>query len=307
MFQRIVIFLCSALFLAPAAASADFITGIPWHNLSGKSPILLTASSTFQNSDGSLRLCVSFRNVSDKTATVARITFELDDLLGNPLREAILDRSGTFGPGILIEGKMDALGGNSDSFNNCVTVASTSIKAGNKKITVTEVRFADGSVWKKGDAFVQAFDDHGNRVTAATVQGTSTGTPAAETRVDIGGATAVAGTVGPAGTLFGTIAWVPGSRTAYGVSVDAQSQDEADFAAMTACTQLNGGNPGCKPVARMTGPAKKCAAIATDGQRTAIAQGPDVSSTIQSVLAALAKAGGTIEGNSIVANRCNSH
>jgi hypothetical protein len=75
---------------------------------------------------------------------------------------------------------------------------------------------------------------------------------------------------------------------------------------MTACTQLNHGNPGCKPVARMTGADKKCAAIATDEKKTAIAQGPDLSSTIQTVLATLAKAGGTIESNSIVANKCNT-
>jgi hypothetical protein len=57
----------------------------------------------------------------------------------------------------------------------------------------------------------------------------------------------------------------------------------------------------------MTGTDKKCAAIATDGQKIAVAQGPDVSSTIQAVLATLAKVGGTIDANSVVANRCNTH
>ena len=105
--------LCALVLVAPSAASAQFITDIPWTNLSNRSPILLIGSSTFNNGDGTVRLCVSFRNVSNKTATGARITFELDDLFGHPLREAILDRSGSFAPGIAIEGKMDALGGNS--------------------------------------------------------------------------------------------------------------------------------------------------------------------------------------------------
>jgi hypothetical protein len=301
--------LCALLLVAPSAASAQFITDIPWTNLSNRSPILLTGSSTFNNGDGTVRLCVSFRNVSNKTATAARITFELDDLFGHPLREAILDRSGSFAPGIAIEGKMDALGGNPDSFNNCVNVAGTSMKPAAKKVDVTEVAFADGTKWKKGDGFVQAFDNRGNRIPDKPIGNAVAGTtPAADsTHVEIGGATGVAGSVGPAGTLFGTIAWVAGSRTAYGVSADAQTQDDADFAAMTACTQANNGNPGCKPVARMTGSDKKCAAIATDGQKTAIAQGPDLGSTIQAVLATLAKAGGTIDTNSVVANKCNAH
>ncbi len=305
--------LCALLLVAASAASAQFITDIPWTNLSSRSPILLTGSSTFNNGDGTVRLCVSFRNVSNKTATAARITFELDDLFGHPLREAILDRSGSFAPGIAIEGKMDALGGNSDSFKNCVNVAGTSMKPAAKKVDVTEVAFADGTKWKKGDGFVQAFDKNGNRVPDKTV-GTVTGGSGNDvapnpgtTHVEIGGASAEGGSVGPAGALFGTIAWLPGSRTAYGVAADATTQDDADFAAMTACTQANNGNPGCKPVARMTGAEKKCAAIATDGQKIAIAQGPDVSSTIQAVLATLAKVGGTIDANSVVANKCNTH
>ncbi|HZW52654.1 MAG TPA: DUF4189 domain-containing protein, partial [Candidatus Elarobacter sp.] len=153
---------------------------------------------------------------------------------------------------------------------------------------------------------VRAFDNGGGRLAAPVSVGNATPAPGAAPVVTIGGATGVGGTVGPAGSLFGTIAWVAGSRTAFGVAVDAQSQDEADFAAMTACTQLNHGASGCKPVARMTGGDKKCAAIATDTTHIAVAQGPDLSSTIQTVLAVLAKAGGTIENNSIVADKCNS-
>jgi Domain of unknown function (DUF4189) len=305
--RTIAFFLCCALMLGAAPASAEFVTDIPWKNLSTHSPVFVTASSTFINPNGTVRLCVSFRNLSNKTATAARFTFEFDDLFGHPLREAIVDRTGSFAPGIAIEGKMDALGGNSDSFNNCVNVNGTSIKPSLKKVDVTEVTFSDGAHWKKGDSFVQAFDARGNHVAAGTVAAASGSAAPEATRVEIGGATGIGGSVGPAGTMFGTIAWVLGSRTAYGVAVDAQTQDEADFAAMTACTQLNHGNPGCKPVVRMFGNDKKCGAIATDLQKTAIASGPDVSSTIQTVLAVLAKEGGTIEGNSIVTNKCNSH
>jgi Domain of unknown function (DUF4189) len=307
--RPIAFFVCCAILLASAPASAEFVTDIPWKNMTaGKSPIAPTLSSIFNNGDGTARLCVTFRNVSNKTATAVRFSFEFDDLFGNPLRQAVLDRAGSFGPGILIEGKMDLLGGNSDSFNNCVNVQGTSTKPTSEKIDVTDVMFSDGTKWKKGDAFAQAFDARGNPVPIATTapSGSGTGTGGV-TRVDIGGATAIGGSVGPAGNLFGTIAWVPGSRTAYGVIVDAQSQDEADFAAMTACTKLNNGNPGCKPAVRMYGSDKRCGAIATDTQKTATGRGPDTASTIQSVLAALAKEGGSIDSNSIVSSKCNTH
>jgi hypothetical protein len=84
--RTIAFFLCCALMLGAAPVSAEFVTDIPWKNLSSHSPVFVTASSTFINPDGTVRLCVSFRNLSNKTATAARFTFEFDDLFGHPLR-----------------------------------------------------------------------------------------------------------------------------------------------------------------------------------------------------------------------------
>jgi len=298
-------FILGTLLLAPSIAEAQFDNSVPWRNLSSTSPIVVTRSSVFFNSDGTVRLCVSFRNVSNKAASRLRVTFEFDDSFDRPMRDAVLERSGSFGPGILIEGKMDLLGGNSDSFNNCVDkVAGTTTKPTIEKIDVTDVIFEDGTRWKKGESFVRAFDNGGGHVAPAPVGGA---TPAATApAVNIGGATAVGGSVGPTGAAFGTIAWIEGSRTAYGVSTDAASQSDADFAAMTACTQLAKGAPGCKPVVRLFGVDNKCGAIATDEAKYSTGRGPNMSATIQSVLQALAAAGGTIAGNSVIASACNT-
>jgi hypothetical protein len=235
-----------------------------------------------------------------------RVTFEFDDSFDRPMRDAVLERSGSFGPGILIEGKMDVLGGNSDSFNNCVDrVAGTNSKPTIEKIDVTDVIFEDGTRWKKGEAFVRAFDNGGGRVVAGPSGAATPAPPGAPAAVHVGGATAVGGTVGPAGTGFGAIAWIPGSRTAFGVSTDAATQADADFAAMTKCTQLAQGVAGCQPIVRLFGTTNKCGAIATDSARYSSAFGPDMSSTIQSVLQALAAAGGTIGANSVIASACN--
>ncbi len=304
--MRTLIALClGAVLLVPSVAAAEFDNSVPWRNLSANSPVSITRSSVFFNTDGTIRLCVSFRNVSDKAVARVRVSFEFDDSFDRPMRDAVLERSGSFGPGILIEGKMDLLGGNSDSFNNCVNkVAPTTTKPTIEKIDVTDVIYEDGTRWKKGEAFVRAFDNGGNRVAATPVGGTAP--PGSAPAVNIGGATAVGGSVAPTGAAFGTIAWIPGSRTAYGVSTDAASQSDADFAAMTACTQLAKGAPGCKPVVRLFGVDNKCGAIATDETKFSTGRGPNMSATIQSVLQALAAAGGTIAGNSVVASACNT-
>ena len=305
--RRIAFFSLIALLLAPAPAAADFDNTVPWRNLSTNAPLVITRTSTWFNQDGTIRLCVNFRNVSNKAASRARITFEFDDSFARPLRDALIERSGSFGPGILIEGKMDVLGGNTDSFNNCVDrVAPVSIKPTLEKVDVTDVIFEDGTRWKKGDPFVRAFDNGGNRVIATTTPGAGPAPGGSAPTVTIGGATATGGVVGPAGALHGTIAWLPGSRTAYGVASDQQTQDEADFAAMTLCTKFTNGAGGCKPVERMTG-TDKCAAIATDGTHIATAHGRDSGATIQAVLTLLAQEGGTVDANSVVASKCNSH
>jgi hypothetical protein len=294
-----------ALLLAPSVAAAQFDNTVPWRNLSGSSPIAITRSSVFFNTDGTVRVCVNFRNVSNKAASRVRVTFEFDDSFDRPMRDAVLERSGSFGPGISIEGKMDLLGGNSDSFNNCVDkVAGTTTKPTIEKIDVTDVIFEDGTRWKKGEAFVRAFDSGGGHVAVTPVGPTPT--PGAAPAVNIGGATAIGGSVGSTTAAFGTIAWIPGSRTAYGVSTDATSQSDADFAAMTACTQLAKGVAGCKPVVRLFGADNKCGAIATDEAKFSTGRGPNMSATIQSVLQALAVAGGTIGGNSVITSACNT-
>jgi hypothetical protein len=300
---------CASL-LAPSAASADFDNTVPWRNLSGNSPIVLTRSSVFFNTDGTVRLCVNFRNVSNKAASRVRVTFEFDDSFDRSMRDAVLPRSGSFGPGILIEGAMSVFGATGDALNNCVDrVAGTTTKPTIEKIDVTDVIFEDGTRWKKGDSFVRAFDNGGNRVIATPVGPTPapSSAPGVPTAVHVGGATGVAGTVGTAGTGFGAIAWIPGSRTAYGVSIDASSQDTADFAAMTKCTQFAQGAGGCTPIVRLFGTTNKCGAIATDGVRYSSAFGPDMSSTIQSVLQALAASGGTIGPDSVIASACNTN
>lgn len=300
-----------ALVLAPGTAHAQFDDSIPVRNLTGSAPLVVTRSSVFfpQPANGNVRVCVSFRNVSGKPAAEVDFTFRFDDMLGSPLREAILRRTGSFGPGILIEGKMSELGGNPDSFNNCVVVQGTSIKPSLEIVDETAVIFEDGTTWKKGDAFVAAFSRAGTKLaTGQTVGGTAPRPPAAGATVNVGGAVGQGGIIAGAGTgaAFGTIAWIPGSRTAIGTAVDATSQDLADYAAMSKCNALAPNGTGCTVQVRMFGADKKCGAAATDDARYSTASGPNVNDTIKAALDALQAQGGTLGANNIVASACNT-
>jgi hypothetical protein len=276
-------------------ARADFIT-IPTKQTTTGSPIFVTQTSVFvdPNNSSSFRACVSFKNIVQKPASQVAFTFRFDDLLGNPIAEQILQRSGSFGPGIVIEGKMTALGGNSDSFTNCVNVAMTSIKPSSETVGVTGVRFEDGTTWKKGDPLPGA---------GPTPQPAS-----GNASVNVNGAVGSGGTIGPVGGTFGTIAWVPGSRKLIASDVDELSETDADYGALSKCNALNGGGTACKVVVRTSGPTNKCGALALDeaGGRFASARGPSPSDTIRAAQDALVKVGGTLAANSIVTVVCNT-
>src|ERR1035437_2915449 len=210
---------------------ADFIR-IPSHQTTTGSPIFITQTSVFvdPNNSSSFRACVSFKNIAPKPANFVTFTFRFDDLLGNPIAEQLLPRTGSFGTGIVIEGKMSALGGNSDSFNNCVNVSMTSIKPALETIGVTEVRFEDGTVWKKGDPMPGA--QPGNQ---------PGGGGAGNSSVNVNGATGAGIDLSSADGTFGTIAWVPGSRGLIATDLDAANQTDADYGALSKWNALNGG------------------------------------------------------------------
>jgi hypothetical protein len=299
----------AAIVLAPHAARAQFDNSIPVRNLTAAAPMVVTQTSVFFLNNGNVRVCLSFRNVAAKAAAEVDFTFQFNDTLGNPMREAILHRTGSFGPGILIEGKMSELGGSPDSFNNCVVIEGAAMKPSLEIVDERAVVFEDGTTWKKGSPFVAAFTRAGTKLAGAgqTVGGTTPGAaPAAGASVTVGGATGQGGVIAGAGAAFGTIAWIPGSRAAIGTSVDQPSQDVADYAAMSKCNSLAPGGTGCTVRVRMFGSDKKCGAVATDDTRFSTARGSNMNDTIKAALDALQAQGGTLGANNIISSVCNT-
>ena len=274
-------------------ARAEFVT-VPFRQAPG-SPIVVTQTSVIldPNNSGTFRACLSFKNIATKTANAVEFTFRFDDLLGNPIAESILQRTGSFAPNIPIEGKMSDLGGNSDSFNNCVNLRMTSIKPNAEIVGVNSVRFDDGTSWKKGDPLP------GASPAAAPAGG--------NVSVSLNGATASGGSLASGGT-FGAIAWVPGSRKIFASAADEQSQTDADYAALSKCNTVNGGGTACKILVEMSGSTNKCGALALDESagKFASAKGPTTSDTIRAAQDALVKAGGTLTTDSVVTVVCNT-
>jgi hypothetical protein len=300
----------AAFVCAPIVARAQFDNSIPVRNLTAAAPMVVTQTSVFFLNNGKVRVCVSFRNVAAKAASEVDFTFQFNDTLGSPMREAILHRTGSFGPGILIEGKMSELGGSPDSFNNCVIIEGAQMKPSLEIVDETAVVFEDGTTWKKGGPFVAAFSRAGTKLAGGGQPvggGAAPGAaPATAASVTVGGATGQGGIVAGAGAAFGTIAWIPGSRTAIGTSIDQPSQDVADYAAMSKCNGLAPGGTGCTVRVRMYGPDKKCGAVATDDTRFSTARGSNMNDTIKAVLDALQQQGGTLAPNNIIASVCNT-
>jgi hypothetical protein len=289
-------FVCCTLICAGALpARADFVT-IPAKQVTQGTPVTITQTSVFfdPSNPTTFRACVSFKNTTQKPLSQVVFTFRFDDLLGNAIAEQVLTRNGSFGPGIPIEGKMTELGGNSDSFNNCVNLPMTSIRPASETIGVTSARFEDGTTWKKGDPL------------PGSPTATSGGAPGSST-VNVNGATGSGGTLSPSGA-FGAIAWVPGSRKVVASQADEQSQTDADYGALSKCNTLNGGGTACKIIVQMSGTANKCGAVALDegAGRFAKASGPSVSDTIRAAQDALVKVGGTLAPDSVVAVVCNT-
>jgi hypothetical protein len=288
---------------ASARADIQFIK-LPTQTFSTKTPIHITETSVFADTtnNSTFRACVSFTNVATKPASLVTFTFRFNDAIGDELVAGVLQRPGTFGPGIEIAGKMSLLGGNSDSLNNCITLTQPNVVPSSEIVRVTEVRFEDGTVWKLGDPMPGA--------QPVPEPGGGGGGNNGNATVNINGATGIGITLGSSGGTFGAIAWLPGSHKMFGTSLDKGSQADADYEAQVKCNTLNGGGTACKLMLELSGNKNRCGAILLDDTVSppvaGLAQGPDNNDTIKAAAEVLSKKGGNLGADSIVTVVCNT-
>ncbi|HVA32713.1 MAG TPA: hypothetical protein VNG31_01110 [Candidatus Baltobacteraceae bacterium] len=126
-----------------------------WVDL-GHSPIERLRSSTGYHFGGNRpRQCVSFRNISDKTATDVTFSFTYEDAFNTPLVTQQHDFSGTFTPPVGIDDKCVYV--NLGSREVMRRIARVDIHA-------LTVLFQDGTQWSSGQGFTRAYGNDGNRL-----------------------------------------------------------------------------------------------------------------------------------------------
>jgi len=133
---------CGSVAPVPAGSA-----GIPTKNEATQAPVVITQTSLFV--DGATTFaCVSFRNRGPKSVAFVNFTFRFNDQRGDPIREAVLPRSGSFSPNVTIEGGADPQAGKG-ARDNCVGFDTIDGAPTLEIVDVTQVRFDDGSAWNK--------------------------------------------------------------------------------------------------------------------------------------------------------------
>jgi hypothetical protein len=122
---------------------------------------ILSSFAAARRDGTSAAVCVSFKNDDPKVAKRIVFGFGLIDGNGGDVGEIVLDRKGTFSPGIAIEGyrtlaSWSTGGGNHGYNDNCVTLnrniaALPILSAKFATYSVKSVEYADGTVWTARD------------------------------------------------------------------------------------------------------------------------------------------------------------
>jgi hypothetical protein len=152
---------------SPGSTPTPSPTPNPWRQLTvatktlaavDEGEIEILASFAAARRDGTrAAVCVSFKNVAPKVATRVVFNFGLIDGNGGEVGTLVLDRKGTFSPGIDIEGYRTlaswSVGGGNHGYNdNCMSLdrniaALPILSARYATYAVKSVEYADGTVW----------------------------------------------------------------------------------------------------------------------------------------------------------------
>ncbi len=169
-------------------AAADQVPGVPGldvvvTHVSEKTPVYIVAAPRFASNQGSpganFIQCIDFRVLSRKAVNAVRFTIHFRDEFNNEHSVGSnsggwnLDRRGSFAPGQLVTANHDPSRTYlNDQRESCWVVPTAFSDTGQRNVTkmsieTTQVAFTDGTVWRSGQAFDQAFTTNGSPLRAA--------------------------------------------------------------------------------------------------------------------------------------------
>jgi hypothetical protein len=288
-----------------------------WSTNADAAPVVVLGAAVRSITIPDVRMeqCITFRNVTNKTATGIEFAYIFSDASGTPLPDALNFRStfsGTFSPPILIE-------------NKCWTAALPAVdnirRMRRETIRVNIVSFSDGTQWRRGSDYFKAFSadgspfsgsqpivanlDNGNNTPVQSFGPVQPVQPPAPVSNSLGGV------VGPSGQQFGEIAWIKGSQTAVGMATDKASAFQAQFAATSACQAkaADQDKDKCELILKGLGlnsAATRCATMVFDGRAFAIGLGRSLDDSDIDAVNKLRSFGGSIEAARTLVKGCNS-
>lgn len=282
-----------------------------WSTEPDTAPVAVTDASLESHSTsdnkGEMEQCVSFRNVTNKAASSITFSYVFNDGSGTPLPTSLNWHStfkGKFTPPILIEDKC---------WTAALPAVATIRRMRHEIVRVRNVTFADGSQWAAGSQWVKGFNNDGTAFTGAQTLMAGVPSPGVGTSPGMTPASpsdALAGTVGPTGQEFGEIAWVKGSGSAIGVSVDKPTVFDAQFDAMASCKAHAAGAAGsCQLLLNglaLNSPETRCVVLLFDGKVFAVGRGGSQDAADIDGIARLTSSHGSVDAARALVKACNS-
>jgi hypothetical protein len=115
------------------------------------SPVAVSNPFVVKVSALKFRTCLDFKNVSDKPIQAVRFGFAYGDAFGGVTDGIYGDRTGTFGPGVMIAGPgqhPNAFQLNDAAYQNCWVTDQGFTSVSSLSVSVLKVIFADGTTWQ---------------------------------------------------------------------------------------------------------------------------------------------------------------
>lgn len=284
-----------------------------WDTEPDSAPVAVVGSSirsyaTFDNK-AKFEDCTTFRTITNKAASSIRMVYYFSNADGKYLpasEDWNYTFEGTYTPPVLIQNKC---------WHGDLPPVSVVRSMRHELVRVTQVRFTDGTSWKRGDGWTKAYAADGSRLSsplamvgaspAPDSNNNNSVTPAPQ---NVGG---IGGVIGPSGQLYGEVAWDMSFDGGYGIALNQRSAFDAQYEAMSQCKSRAGANANnCVLIAQgkaLNSPSTRCVTLISDGHVYRLGVGATQDDADLNALNTLHAAGGMADQAKTIVKGCNNN
>lgn len=284
-----------------------------WTTETDSAPIAILAArihsyATYDNR-AKFKQCVSFRNITNKTASSISISYIFSNHDGKALPDGDdyhYQFDGTYTPPVEIDDQC---------WHADLPPARLVHAIGNELIRVTDVHFTDGSEWKRGDGWTKTYGADGSTLPSPLAMtgssGGSTNPASPANPSNPSSVSGIGGVIGPSGQLYGEVAWDMSLDGGYGISLNQASAFDAQYQAMSQCKARAGANAAnCTLITQgkaLNSPSTRCVTLLTDGHVYHLGVGATPDEADLDAITQLHAAGGIADQARTIAKGCNNN